>query len=155
MTIRTLTVRTVTGSTGGADWLIFRQVEVKLFVVSPVQTEEEDEEEDEREDEGPGPDEAEHDWGEPWLGAVRRGVGVTGPGRQISSSLGRGEQAGVAAGVAAVVRLQATVTLLPLLQHRVATEARAPVVLLQHQHALHHHHPITTLTWSLCTKHCW
>ena len=73
-------MRTLTGSTGGVDWLIFRQVEVKLFVVSPVQTEEEDEEEDEREDEGRGPDEAEHDWREPWLGAVRRGVGVAGPG---------------------------------------------------------------------------
>ena len=137
LTLLTLTM-TVTGSSRGAgvllepaDWLIVRQVEVELLVVPPVQSQEEDQEEEEGEDEGPGPDQAEHDWGEPWLEAGGGGVGVARPGSQVLRSLGGGEQSRVAAGVGAVAGSQATVTLLTLLHHRVATETGAPVVLLQ------------------------
>ena len=128
----------MTGSTRGAgvllepaDWLVVHQVEVELLVVPPVQRQEEDQEEEEGEDEGPGPDQAEHDWGEPWLGAGWGGVGVARPGSQVLLSLGGSEEPRVAAGVGAVVGSEATVTLLPLLHHRVATETGAPVVLLQ------------------------
>ena len=128
----------MTGSSRGAgvllepaDWLIVRQVEVELLVVPPVQSQEEDQEEEEGEDEGPGPDQAEHEGGEPWLGAGGGGVGVARPGCQVLSSLGGSEEPRVAAGVGAVRGCQTTVTLLTLLHHRVTTETGAPVVLLQ------------------------
>ena len=55
-------------------------IKQEMWMMGTNEGEEEDEEEGEREDEGAGPDQAEHDWREPWLGAVRRGVGVAGPG---------------------------------------------------------------------------
>ena len=106
-------------------------MEVKLFVVPPVQGEDEAQEEAEREDECPGPDQGEHERSSPWLSAVRGAVALAGPGTPIQLSLGGSEEAGVTAGVSTLPRLQATVTRLPLLHHGVTTETRAPVVLLR------------------------
>lgn len=106
-------------------------MKVKLFVVPPGQGEDECQEEAEREDECPGPDQGEHEGSAPWLGAVRGGVAPAGPGAPIELSVGGSEEAGVTAGVSTLPLLQAAVTLLALLHHGVATETRAPVVLLR------------------------
>ena len=61
---------------------------------------------------------------------------MTGPGTAILLPVDGSEEAGVTAGVSTLSLLQATVTLLPFLQHRVTTETGALVVLLQQQHSV-------------------
>ena len=62
--------------------------------------------------------------------ALTSPVPVAGPGTAVGLPLTGRQQPGVAAGVGTGPHLQPAVTLLPLLHHEVATEARTPVVLL-------------------------